>query len=91
MANITGYVSKKLTANQAEQNVALGVNVFQLIKNESANVVTINIDNLTTEADSIELIAGASIENFNVYCKTLYYKASVDGSVLKVIALRDKQ
>ena len=91
MANITGYVSKKLTANQAEQNVVLGVNIFQLIKNESANTVTINIDNATTESDSIELIAGASIENFKVYCKTLYYKASADGSTLKIIALREKE
>ena len=91
MANVTGYVSKKLTANIAEQNVVLGINVFKLIKNTSSNVVTINIDNATTEADSIELAAGESIENFNIYCKTLYYKASVDGSTLKVIGLRDKE
>ena len=91
MANVTGYVSKKLTANQAEQNVALGVNIFQLIKNESANVVTINIDNLTTEENAIELVAGASIENFETYCKTFYYKAGADASTLKIIALREKE
>ena len=91
MANITGYVSKKLVANIAEQNVALGVNIFQLIKNESANTVTINIDNLTTEDNSIEIVAGASITNFETYCKTLYYKASADASTLKIIALRDKE
>jgi len=91
MANITGYVSKKLTANQAAQSVALDTNVFQLIKNESANTVTINIDNLVTEEGAIELVAGASIENFKVYCKTLNYKASADGSTLKVIALREKE
>jgi len=90
MANITGYVSKKLTANIAEQSVVLDTNIFQLIKNASANTVTINIDNLTTEDNSIELAANESIENFESYCKTLYYKASVDGSTLKIIALRDK-
>lgn len=91
MANITGYVSKKLTANIAEQNVALGVNIFQLIKNESANTITINIDNLTTEENAIELVAGASITNFETYCKTLYYKAGADASTLKIIALREKE
>ena len=54
-------------------------------------MVTINIDNLTTEENAIELVAGASIENFETYCKTFYYKASADGSVLKVIGLREKE
>lgn len=90
MANVTGYVSKKLTANVAEQNVTLNVEGFYLINNTSANVVTINIDNATTEDNAIELAAGQTIENFNQYCKVLYYKAAVDGSVLKILASRDK-
>lgn len=91
MANVTGYVSKKLTANIAEQNVVLGISVFKLIKNASVNTVTINVDNATGDADFIELAAGESIENFKVYCKTLYYKASADGSILKVIGMRDEE
>ena len=90
MANITGYVSKKLTANIAAQSVTLDTNVFQLIKNESANTITINIDNFSTEADAIELVSGASIENFPVYCKVFHYKAAADASTLKIIALREK-
>jgi hypothetical protein len=91
MANVTNYVSKKLTANILEQSVTLNTNVFKLIKNTSSNTVTINIDNATTEDNTIELGANESIENFNAYCKTLYYKASADNSVLKIIALRDKE
>lgn len=89
MANIAGHVSKKLTANQAEQHITLDVKGFYLIKNESANVITINLDNATTEDNSIEFAAGESIENFNQYCKELYYKASVNGSVLKIIGSRE--
>jgi len=91
MANITGYVSKQLTANIAEQSVELGISVFKLIKNTTANTVTINIDNATTEANTIVLGANESIENLNVYCKTLYYKSSADATALKVIGLRDKE
>ena len=90
MANITGYVSKKLIANIAEQSITLDVNKFYLIKNVSANVITINLDNLTTEDNTIELEAGQSMENFDQYCKVLYYKASVDGSILKIIGKREK-
>jgi len=90
MANITGYVSKKLVANVAEQSITLDINKFYLIKNTSANVVTINLDNLTTEDNAIELEAGQSIENFDEYCKVLYYKASVNGSILKIIGKREK-
>jgi len=89
--NVTNYVSLKLTANIEEQNVALNTNVFKLIKNVSANTVTINIDNDTTEDNTIELATNESIENFYVYCKTLYYKASGDASTLKIITLRDKE
>ena len=91
METVAKYVSKKLTANIAEQNVVLGISVFKLIKNISANTVTINIDNATNIANTIELAAGESIENFKVYCKTLYYKASADGSILKVIGMRDEE
>jgi len=91
MANVTGYVSKKLTANIAAQSVNIDTNVFQLIKNESANTITINIDNLVTEDGAIELVAGAFIENFPIYCKSLHYNASGDASTLKIIALREKQ
>jgi len=90
MANITGYVSKKLTANQAEQSVALNVNEFYLINNTSANIVTINLDNATNEDNAIELAAGQSIENFKEYCKVLYYKATADASTLQIIAKREK-
>ena len=91
MANVTGYISRKLTAMVAEKNEVLGINVFKLIKNTSANVITINIDNATNEPDTIELASGEAIENFKVYCKTLYYKASADTSSLKIIGLRDKE
>ena len=91
MANVTNYISKKLAANVLEQSVALDTNVFKLIKNASANIVTINIDNATTEDGAIELGANESIENFNAYCKVLYYVADVDASTLKIIALREKE
>jgi len=90
MANITGYVSKKLVANVAEQSISLDVNKFYLIKNISANVITVNLDNATTEDNAIELEAGEFMENFDQYCKVLYYKASVNASILKVIAKREK-
>jgi len=90
MANVTGYVSKELTANILEQNVTLNVNEFYLINNTSANIVTINLDNLTTEDNAIELSAGQSIENFKEYCKVLYYKAAADASTLQIIAKREK-
>jgi hypothetical protein len=90
MANVTGYVSKKLTANIAAQYVTLDVNGFYLILNTSANVVTINLDNLVTEEGAIELAAGQSIENFKEYCKVLHYNSAADGSVLKVIGKREK-
>ena len=64
MANVTGYVSKELTANILEQNVTLNVNEFYLINNISANIVTINLDNTCTEDGAIKLAAGQSIENF---------------------------
>ena len=90
MANITGYVSKKLTANIAAQSVTLDVSGFYLILNTSANVVTINLDNLVTEDGAIELAAGQSIENFKEYCKVLHYNAAADASVLKIIGKREK-
>jgi len=89
MANITGYVSKKLTANILAQSVTLDVNGFYLISNTSANVVTINLDNLVTEEGAIELAAGQSLENFKEYCKVLHYNSAADGSVLKIIGKRE--
>jgi len=90
MANVTGYVSKKLVANQAEQSITLDVNEFYLINNTSANTITINLDNPSADGNEIELDPGQSIENFKEYCKVLYYKASANGSTLKVIGKREK-
>jgi len=89
MANTTGYVSKKLTANILAQSVTLDAKGFYLISNTSANVVTINLDNLVTEDGAIELAAGQSLENFKEYCKVLHYNSAADGSVLKVIGKRE--
>lgn len=88
MANTVGYVSKTLDADIAEKSIALGIKEFSLIYNASANVVTINIDNATTEANTIILAAGQKIENFPQPCTTLYYKAAGDNSVVYVIGIR---
>ena len=88
MANTVGYVSKTLDADIAEKNIELGIKEFSLIYNASANVVTINIDNATTEANTIILAAGQKIENFAQPCSTLYYKAAVDNSTVYVIGIR---
>jgi hypothetical protein len=87
MANVTNYVSKKISSGTTEGNVALNVKEFKLISNESANTITINFDNATTEEGAIELLTGQSIENFRVFCKTLYHKASGASSTLKVIGM----
>ena len=88
MANNVGYVSKTLDADIAEKNIALGIKEFSLIYNASANAVTINIDNATTEANTIILAAGQKIENFAQPCTTLYYKAAADNSTVYVIGIR---
>lgn len=86
---VKDYVSKKLTANIAEQQVTLDAKGFYLISNESANVVTINMDEVTTGDNAIEIGAGKSLENFKTSCKELYYKAAANGSTLQIIASRE--
>lgn len=88
MANNVGYVSKTLDADTAEKSIALGIKEFSLIYNASANVVTINIDNATTEDNAIILAAGQKIENFAQPCTTLYYKAASNDSVVYVIGIK---
>jgi len=88
MANTVGYVSKTLDADTAEKSIVLGIDEFSLIYNASANIVTINIDNATTEANTIILAAGQKIENLSIPCGTLYYKAAGENSVFYVIGIR---
>ena len=88
MANTVGYVSRTLDADIAEKNITLDTKEFLLIYNASANVVTINIDNATTEDGAIVLAAGQKIENFNQFCHNLYYKAAGDNSIVYVIGYK---
>ena len=89
MANNVGYVSKTLDADTgADKTITLDIKEFQLIYNASANVVTLNLDNATSEANYITLAAGQKIENWKQPCHVLYYKAGADNSTVYIIGNR---
>jgi hypothetical protein len=88
MANAVKHVSQEITAGTTEGNVAIDVKKFNLIVNDSANTLTLNFDNATTDSNAIILKSGEKIENLEVPCYTLYHKASGSSSKFRIIAIR---
>lgn len=78
------FVGRTLTANIAEQSVALNIEFISYIKNESDNVVTVSFDTATTGTETMVLKANEGRTNLEIPFKTLYYKADVNASELVI-------
>jgi len=89
MANITGFVTVAATASTDEASSTVNCKEIKLIKNDGAVDLTIGIDNITADGNTITLKAGESLENFAVYCKVLYYKTGSSTAAFRFIGIRD--
>lgn len=87
MANINPYKFSKLTAGTVSAAATLNVSEFMMIKNLSANTLTLGIDNMTTVANYILVDPLDTLYNLPFGCSTLYYKADVAASDFEVFGL----
>ena len=86
----TNFIGRdNLTANIIEQNVTLDMAFINLIKNDSANTITISFDVDSASADHnlLSLKAGESRQNLAVPFGKLYYSADVDASAFRIEGL----
>lgn len=87
----TNFKGRSLTANQAEQNVALNIGYVYLISNDSASVVTLSFDVASASATELMVLkAGESRTNLDLSIGTLYYKAAADTSAIRIEGLAKK-
>lgn len=87
----TNFVGRSLTANQAEQNVALNMSYVYMISNDSANQVTLSFDVASASATELMILkAGESRTNLDFAIGTLYYKAGADNSAIRIEGLKKK-
>ena len=90
MANVTGFVTVSATATTTQASSTVNCKEIKLIKNDGAVDLTIGIDNIITDGNTITLKAGESLENFPVYVDKLYYKTAADATAFRFIGLREK-
>jgi hypothetical protein len=87
----TNFMGRSLTANIAEQHVDLNMGFIYLISNDSANTVTLSFDIASASATELMVLkAGESRLNLDFPIGTLYYKADVDTSALRIEGLKRK-
>jgi hypothetical protein len=87
----TNFIGRKLTANIAEQNVTLNMGFVYLIKNDSANVVTLSFEVASASATELMILnAGESRTNLDFPIEKLYYKAAADTSYVRIEGLAKK-
>ena len=87
----TNLIARSLTANIVEQNVALNMGFVYLISNDSANVVTLSFDIASATATELMVLkAGEARTNLDLSIGTLYYKADVDSSAIRIEGLAKK-
>jgi len=89
MANVTGFVTVSATATTTQASSTVNCKEIKLIKNDGAVDLTIGIDNIITDGNTITLKAGESLENFPVYCKVLYYKSASSTAAFRFIGIRE--
>ncbi len=90
MANITDFVTLSETATTSQGSTVVNCKEIKLIKNDGAVDLTIGIDNAIADGNTITLKAGESVENFPVFCKTLYYKTDSSTAAFRFIGLRER-
>lgn len=87
----SNFIGRSLTANQAEQNVALNMSYVYLISNDSSNAVTLSFDVASASATELMVLkAGESRTNLDLPIGTLYYKAAADTSAIRIEGLKKK-
>ena len=87
----TNFKGRKLTANIAEQNVALNMGYVYLIANDSTAVVTLSFEVASASATELMILnAGESRTNLDLPVGTLYYKAAADTSYVRIEGLAKK-
>jgi hypothetical protein len=71
--------------------VALNMGFVYLISNDSANVVTLSFDIASATATELMVLkAGEARTNLDLSIGTLYYKADVDSSAIRIEGLAKK-
>ena len=87
----TNFKGRKLTANIVEQSVDLNMGYVYLISNDSVNVVTLSFEEASATATELMILnAGESRTNLDLSVGTLYYKADVDTSYVRIEGLKKK-
>jgi len=87
----TNFKGRSLTANIVEQSVALNMGYIYMISNDSANVVTLSFDIASATATELMVLkAGEARTNLDLSIGTLYYKADVDSSAIRIEGLAKK-
>jgi len=87
----TNFIGRSLTANIAEQNVTLNMAFINVIVNDSASVITLSFDAVTTGTNTMVLKVGESRENIAVPFNKLYYKAAADTSYFRIEGLTEAE
>ena len=87
----TNLIARSLTANILEQNVVLNMGYVYLIVNDSVNTVTLSFEVASASATELMVLkAGESRTNLDLPVGTLYYKADVDTSAVRIEGLKKK-
>lgn len=87
----TNFIGRNLTANIAEQSVELNAGVIYKIINDSANTVTISFDIASALATELLVLkTGEGEYNLDLAVGTLYYKADVNTSALRITGLKKR-
>ncbi len=87
----TNFIGRSLTANILEQNVALNMGFVYMVSNDSANVVTLSFEVASASATELMVLkAGESRTNLDFPIGTLYYKADVNTSAVRIEGLKKK-
>jgi len=87
----TNLIARSLTANIAEQHVHINMGYIYMIVNDSVNTVTLSFDIASATATELMVLkAGESRTNLDLAVETLYYKANVDTSAIRIEGLAKK-
>jgi len=87
----TNFIGKQLTANIVEQHEHINMGFIYLIVNDSVNTVTLSFDVASATATELMVLkAGESRTNLDLAVETLYYKADVDTSAIRIEGLTKK-
>lgn len=93
MAHLNSFITCVNTdADQAEKSSVVDVKSIALIHNVSDAVITFSFDAASATTDDVIILdAGAKIEDLDIPCYTLYYKAtSADNKNFRFIGLKER-